>query len=88
MALADDRPLRHLPDRLIRESLRNPANRADFLADVVPELAPHFDCGKALFLDRLFPLDGTDAHPADVVVLATAKSGEGKTGKGSTGRAA
>jgi hypothetical protein len=57
---------RDLPDRVIRQSLRNPANLRDFLRVVVPELADGFVCEEARLLDREFFLDDWRRREADL----------------------
>src|SRR5437899_2425407 len=57
MPVADDHPLRDLPDRAMRESLRHPDNLRALLRQVVPALAEGFDCTRARLLERDFPLE-------------------------------
>ncbi len=57
---------RDLPDRIIRQSLRNPANLRDFLRAVVPQLADGFVCEQARLLDREFFLDDWRRREADL----------------------
>jgi hypothetical protein len=63
-----DEPLLHdFADRSIRDSLQHPANLRDFLADVVPHLAPGFDCDRAVLLPRAFPLDDWRERESDLL---------------------
>jgi hypothetical protein len=55
-----------LPDRMIREALRHPANLRAFLRQTVPALADSFDCSRRRLLDREFPLDDWRRREADL----------------------
>src|SRR5438067_1717396 len=57
---------RDLPDRMIRRSLRRPANLRDFLLDAVPHLAGSFEYGQARFVDREFVIEGWRRREADL----------------------
>jgi hypothetical protein len=59
-------PPRDLPDRMIREALRHPANLRAFLRQSVPALADGFDCDRRRLLDREFPLDDWRRREADL----------------------
>jgi predicted transposase YdaD len=59
-------PPRHLPDRIIRESLRHPASLREFLQHAVPDLAAGFDCQRARLIDREFPLEDWRRREADL----------------------
>jgi hypothetical protein len=58
--------MRDLPDRIIRDSLKHPANLRAFLSRAVPALAGEFDCDRARLLDREFPLDDWRRREADL----------------------
>jgi len=66
MSAANEPPLRDLPDRIIRESLKHPANLRAFLSRTVPDLAGSFDCDRARLLDREFPLEDWRRREADL----------------------
>ncbi len=59
-------PPRDLPDRVLRQALRHPANLRAFLHQVVPALADGFDCDRLRLLDREFPLDDWRRREADL----------------------
>jgi hypothetical protein len=59
-------PPRDLPDRVIRQALRHPANLRAFLRRAVPALADGFDCDRLRLLDREFPLDDWRRREADL----------------------
>jgi hypothetical protein len=59
-------PPRDLPDRIIRQALRHPANLRAFLRQAVPALADGFDCDRCRLLDREFPLDDWRRREADL----------------------
>src|SRR5436309_14718460 len=59
-------PPRDLPDRVIRQALRHPANLRAFLHQTVPALADGFDCDRCRLLDREFPLDDWRRREADL----------------------
>src|SRR5947209_14803034 len=59
-------PPRDLPDRIIRQALRHPANLRAFLRQAVPALADGFDCDRRRLLDREFPLDDWRRREADL----------------------
>ncbi len=65
MASGSDAP-RDLPDRVIRQALRHPANLRAFLQQAVPALAGGFDCERGRLLDREFPLDDWRRREADL----------------------
>jgi hypothetical protein len=66
MSLADERPLRDLPDRTMRESLKDTANLRALITRAVPELAARFDFERARLLDPEFPLDDWRRREADL----------------------
>jgi hypothetical protein len=66
MTVPREPPPRDLPDRVIRQSLRHPANLRAFLRQAVPQLADGFDCDRARFLDRAFPLDDWRHRESDL----------------------
>lgn len=66
MPLADDEPLRDLPNRAIRQSLRHPEHLQALLQQIVPDLAAGFDCQRARLLEREFPLDDWRRREADL----------------------
>src|SRR5262249_37729444 len=66
MPVADDDPLRDLPDRAIRQTLRHPEHLRDLLRQAVPDLADGFDCTRARLLEREFPLEDWHAREADL----------------------
>jgi hypothetical protein len=67
MALYDDPPLHDFPDRAIRRLLENPGNLADLLAAVAPDLAPGFDCSRAVLVIREFTLPSWQQHEHDLL---------------------
>ncbi len=77
MSMADPPP-RHLPDRVIRDSLRHPDNLRQFLRHAVPELADGFDCSRARLLDREFPLDDWWHREADLPFEIPYRVGDGE----------
>jgi Putative transposase, YhgA-like len=78
MSLADDPPLRDLPDRVLRQSLRHPEHLRAFLQQAVPELAAGFDCERARLLDREFPLDDWRRREADLPFEVPYRTGDGE----------
>lgn len=66
MTAPHEPPPRDLPDRVIRQSLRHPANLRTFLRQAVPQLADGFDCDRARFLDREFALDDWRHRESDL----------------------
>jgi hypothetical protein len=67
-----------LPDRIIRQSLRNPANLRDFLRDAVPHLADGFDYDRARVIDREFFLDDWRRREADLPFEIPYRTTEGE----------
>jgi hypothetical protein len=65
MGSAEESP-RDLADRILRETLRHPANLRALLRQVVPDLAAGFDCEHARLLDREFPLEDWRRREADL----------------------
>jgi hypothetical protein len=59
-------PPRDLPDRVLRQALRHPANLRAFLRQAVPALADGFDCDRLRLLDREFPIDDWRRREADL----------------------
>jgi hypothetical protein len=59
-------PPHDLPDRMIRQALRHPANLRAFLRQTVPALADGFDCDRRRLLDREFPVDDWRRREADL----------------------
>src|SRR5947209_8130916 len=59
-------PPHDLPDRMIRQALRHPANLRAFLRQAVPVLADGFDCDRARLLDREFPMEDWRRREADL----------------------
>src|SRR6058998_40761 len=57
---------RDLPDRVIRQALRHPANLRAFLHQAAPALAGGFDCDRSRLLEREFPLDDWRRREADL----------------------
>lgn len=76
MSLADDKPLRDLADRVVRQSLQHPDNLRQFLEHAVPQLAGGFDCNRARLLDREFPLDDWRRREADLPLEIPYRLGE------------
>jgi hypothetical protein len=71
-------PTRHLPDRLIRKSLRRPANLRDFLGSAVPHLADGFLYERARLIDREIPLEDWRRREADLPFEIPYALGEGE----------
>jgi hypothetical protein len=69
---------RDLPDRIIRESLRNRDNRGDFLRHAVPQLAGGFDFGRARLLDREFPMPDFRRRESDLPFEVPYRTAEGE----------
>src|SRR5258708_2711422 len=59
-------PPRHPPDPVLPQSLHHPANLRAFLRRAVPQFAEGFDCERAHFLDRDFPVDDWRRREADL----------------------
>ena len=76
MSLADKPPLRDLPDRVIRESLMDPANLRALLMRAVPHLAGSLDCEQAKLLHPEFPLDDWRRREADLPFEIPFRAGE------------
>jgi hypothetical protein len=66
MSIADEPPLRDLPDRAIRQSLRHPEHLRALMEQAVPDLADGFDYPRARLIDREFPLDDWRRREADL----------------------
>jgi hypothetical protein len=69
---------RNLPDRLIRQSLRRPANLRDFLGSAVPDLAGGFVCDRAQLFEREIPLEDWRRREADLPFQVPYRIGEGE----------
>lgn len=70
---------RHLPDRLMRQSLRQPANLRDFLRQVVPELAEGFVFERARPLEREFFAEDWRMREADLPFEIPYRTSEGES---------
>jgi hypothetical protein len=66
MAIADDDPLCDLADNFVPDSLQHPDNLREFLEQAVPDLAPGFDCTRARFIQRDFPMEDWRRREADL----------------------
>jgi hypothetical protein len=69
---------RDLTDRLMRQSLRQPANLRDFLAYVVPDLTGGFVFERAQLLDREFFAEDWRRREADLPFEIPYRTGEGE----------
>ena len=67
---------RDLPDRVIRDALRHPANLRAFLQQTVPALADRFDCERRRLLDREFLTDDWRRREADLPFEVPYRLGE------------
>jgi hypothetical protein len=81
MSIADEPPLRDLPDRAIRQGLLHPEHLRDLLRDVVPSLVDGFDCARRRLLDREFPLDDWRRREADVPSKSPSASATRRSGR-------
>jgi hypothetical protein len=75
MTLTDE-PLHDFPDRALRQSLLHPENLHVFLRQAVPGLADGFDCSRARYLEREFPLDDWRRREADLPFEIPFRHGE------------
>jgi hypothetical protein len=73
-----DNPPRDLEDRVIRQSLRQPANLRAFLQRAVPDLAAGFDCEHARLLDRELFLGNWRRVEADLPFEIPYRTGAGE----------
>lgn len=80
MALYDDPPLHDFPDRAIRRLLENPGNLRDLLAEVLPEVADHFDCARAELVNREFRLENWQKHELDLLFRIPFRTGTAEQG--------
>jgi hypothetical protein len=67
-----------LPDRVIRQSLGNPANLRDVLRHAVPPVADGFVCEQARLLDREFVVDDWRRREADLPFEFPYRTAEGE----------
>lgn len=59
-------PPRNLPDQVIRDSLKDPANLREFLQAAIPQLADQFDCARAQEVSPEFPMEDWRSRTADL----------------------
>jgi hypothetical protein len=71
-------PPRDWEDRVIRETLLHPAHLRSFLGQVVPHLAPGFECEQARLLDREFPWENWQRREADLPFEIPYRTAEGE----------
>src|SRR5438132_12985475 len=76
MTVADEPPLRDLPDRAVRKALQSPDNLRTFLRQAVPDLADGFDCARARLLERDLPLEDWRRREADLPFEIPYRSGD------------
>jgi hypothetical protein len=67
MPLFDDPPLHDFPDRAIRRLLEDPANLADLIAALLPDLVGRFDFTRMETLGREFLLDDWRRRESDLL---------------------
>ena len=71
-------PPRNLPDQIIRDSLKQPANLREFLHAAIPELASGFDCERAEEISREFPMEDWRVRTADLPLEIPYRTAEGE----------
>src|SRR6185312_17149878 len=66
VTLADQDAPHQFVDRMMRQTLKHPANLRSLLGQAVPHLAAGFDCDRACLLDPDFPMDDWRGREADL----------------------